>query len=260
MKEGSHARLAKAKARAAREDADDAEASEGGESVEPSGEEGGESESPKEEDDVDDEESTGVKSEDNKVKEETESDNEEVVEEEEPEVTQEITKGDKGKGKGSASQTGASPVGAGTDLGTTMSSSSTMHNLLAGSLATANAENRQRIRAQLAALAERAANDFLTEDENMERMALEEELERLNKEAEDLRARGRARASPKAATERLSQEHHDARYRMARAKGVSHAKAWKAEKARRRAALNRRQGVANRAKSRIEHELSLIHI
>ena len=79
-------------------------------------------------------------------------------------------------------------------------------------------------------------------------------MERLNKEAEDLRARGRARASPKAATERLSQEHHDARYRMARAKGVSHAKAWKAEKARRRAALNRRQGVANRAKSRIEHE------
>ena len=172
--ERRESRLAKAKARAAREDADDAEASEGGESVEPSGEEGGESESPKEEDDVDDEESTGVKSEDNEVKEETESDNEEVVEEEEPEVTQEITKGDKGKGKGSASQTGVSPVGAGTDLGTTMSSSSTMHNLLAGSLATANAENRQRIRAQLAALAERAANDFLTEDENMDRMALEE--------------------------------------------------------------------------------------
>ena len=122
-----------------------------------------------------------------------------------------------------------------------MSSSSAMRNLLAGSLMPANAENRQRVRTQLVALAEQAAKDFLTEDENMERMALEEELERLNKEAEELRARGRTRASPKAATERLIQEHHDARYRMARAKGVAHSKAWKAEKVRRRAATNRRQ-------------------
>ena len=41
--------------------------------------------------------------------------NEEIVEEEEPEVTQEVTKGQKGKGKGSDSQTGASLVGAGTE-------------------------------------------------------------------------------------------------------------------------------------------------
>ena len=129
-----------------------------------------------------------------------------------------------------------------------------MRNLLAGSLMPANAENRQRVRTQLVALAEQAAKDFLTEDENMERMALEEELERLNKEAEELRARGRTRASPKAATERLIQEHHDARYRMARAKGVAHPKAWKAEKVRRRAATNRRQGIADRATSRLEHK------
>ena len=52
-------RVAKANAQAEQEGADDAEASEGAESVDLRGEEGGESESPKEEDDVDDgEEST----------------------------------------------------------------------------------------------------------------------------------------------------------------------------------------------------------
>ena len=81
----------------------------------------------------------------------------------------------------------------------------------------------------------------------MEVEALEEELGRLSKERE----RDRAKAAPKAAMDRLSQAHHDARYRMAVAKGVSHPKAWKAEKARRRSALYRKQEVAERAKSNV---------
>ena len=110
-----------------------------------------------------------------------------------------------------------------------MSSSPAMHNLLVRSLSSSNADNRQRVEVEdrLAELADRAATDHLTEDGNMERMDLESELERLIQEAEDLRARGRARANPKAAGDRLSQSHHDPRYRQARAKGVAHSAAWK---------------------------------
>ena len=73
-----------------------------------------------------------------------------------------------GQGKGHAastrSQTGASPVGTTGDVGTTMNSSAAMHNLLVRSLSSSNVDNRQRIEDRLAALAERAATDHLTED------------------------------------------------------------------------------------------------
>ena len=75
-------RVAKANAQAEQEGADDAEASEGAESVDLRGEEGGESESPKEEDDVDDGEGVNKRGSKGRkeVKDETESDIEEGVE------------------------------------------------------------------------------------------------------------------------------------------------------------------------------------
>ena len=57
--------------------------------------------------------------------------------------------------------------------------------------------------ARPAELAERAASDYLTEDGNMEKMELECELERLQREDED----------------------HDSRYRQVRAKGIAHSAA-----------------------------------
>ena len=180
---------------------------------------------------------------------------EEVAVEEEPltvEPKAAVGKGSKGRGRGS--QTGDSSVAAITDAGTTMSSSSAMRNLLIGSLRSSNAENRQRVEARLAELAAREADDYLTEDETLERQALEDELRQLEQTSNELKAQGRARATPEVATKRLSQGHHDSRYRTARAKGIPHHAAWRAEKARRRAALNRQKKVADRAKSRLEAE------
>lgn len=234
-------RIAEAKKKL--EEEDDADPSEGGESVEPEGSEQGESEPPE----VDSEVEEAVETKSERSFEEVE------VEEEPTDAPSEPVKGSKGaKGlsKGSSSvagQTGASPVVAKSDAGMTMSSSSAMHNLLVGSLSTTNTEHRERIRARLEVLKKRSEEDGLAEDEQAEAEALQEELERLDKEAEDLQSRGRVRAAPKAVLDRLSQSHHDARYRAAVAKGVSHARAWKAEKARRRSALHRKEGVKNRA-------------
>ena len=234
-----------AKARREVEELDFAEPSEGSESVEPEGSEKGESEAPEVDEEVD---------ETIEVEDEEGSCEEVVVREEPADSSQGAVEGPssaKGASMGSfsvAGQTGVSPVVAKGDAGTTMSSSSAMHNLLVGSLATTNRRNRELARARLDALKERSENDFLTEDEHMEVEALQEELERLDREAEELRARGPAKSAPKAAFDRLNQAHHDARYRAAVAKGVPHAKAWKAEKARRRSAIHRKQGVQDRAK------------
>eukprot|EP00434_Breviolum_minutum_P046362 symbB.v1.2.041876.t1/scaffold8786.1/size5055/1 len=217
---GERRKFRVAEAKKKLEEEDDADPSEGGESVEPEGSEQGESEPP------------------GAVETRSERSFEEVEVEEEPtDAPSEPVKGSKGaKGlsKGSSSsQTGASPVVAKSDAGMTMSSSSAMHNLLVGSLSTTNTEHRERIRPRLEVLRKRSEEDGLAEDEQAEVEALQQELERLDKEAEDLQSRGRVRAAPKAVLDRLSQSHHDARYRAAVAKGVSHARAWKAEKARR---------------------------
>ncbi|CAE7245381.1 unnamed protein product [Symbiodinium sp. CCMP2592] len=52
----------------------------------------------------------------------------------------------------------------------------------------------------------------------------------------------------------LDQTWHDARYHKAVAAGVSHSQAWHEEKKRRKAALHRQQGTADRAKERLENE------
>ena len=126
--ERKESRVAKAKALAKEATTDDAEASDGGESVEP---EASESDrevevETKEEPDVEE-----VKAHEDVATEEYEDVVEEAAEEEAAESS-------KGQGKGhvasTGSRTGASPVGTTGDVGTTVSSSSAMHNLLVKSL------------------------------------------------------------------------------------------------------------------------------
>ena len=193
---GERRKFRVAEAKKKLEEEDDADPSEGGESVEPEGSEQGESEPPE----VDSEVEGAVETRSERSFEEVE------VEEEPTDAPSEPVKGSKGaKGlsKGSSSsQTGASPVVAKSDAGMTMSSSSAMHNLLVGSLSTTNMEHRERIRARLEVLRKRSEEDGLAEDEQAEAEALQEELERLDKEAEDLQSRGRVRAAPKAVLDR----------------------------------------------------------
>ena len=149
-----------AKARREVEELDFAEPSEGSESVEPEGSEKGESEAPEVDEEVD---------ETIEVEDEEGSCEEVVVREEPADSSQGAVEGPssaKGASMGSfsvAGQTGVSPVVAKGDAGTTMSSSSAMHNLLVGSLATTNRRNRELARARLDALKERSENDFLAE-------------------------------------------------------------------------------------------------
>ena len=149
-----------AKARREVEELDFAEPSEGSESVEPEGSEKGESEAPEVDEEVD---------ETIEVEDEEESCEEVVVREEPADSSQGAVEGPssaKGASMGSfsvAGQTGVSPVVAKGDAGTTMSSSSAMHNLLVGSLATTHRRNRELARARLDALKERSENDFLAE-------------------------------------------------------------------------------------------------
>ena len=195
---GERRKFRVAEAKKKLEEEDDADPSEGGESVEPEGSEQGESEPPE----VDSEVEGAVETRSERSFEEVE------VEEEPTDAPSEPVKGSKGaKGlsKGSSSsQTGASPVVAKSDAGMTMSSSSAMHNLLVGSLSTTNTEHRERIRPRLEVLRKRSEEDGLAEDEQAEVEALQDELERLDKEAEDLQSRGRVRAAPKAVLDRLS--------------------------------------------------------
>ena len=123
---GERRKFRVAEAKKKLEEEDDADPSEGGESVEPEGSEQGESEPPE----VDSEVEGAVETRSERSFEEVE------VEEEPTDAPSEPVKGSKGaKGlsKGSSSsQTGASPVVAKSDAGMTMSSSSAMHNLLVG--------------------------------------------------------------------------------------------------------------------------------
>ncbi|CAE7240586.1 unnamed protein product [Symbiodinium natans] len=130
---------------------------------------------------------------------------------------------------------------------TSMSSSAAMQNMLQGSLLGSLTQDRGRLLKRL----EEFKKEEMSEDDFEEKSQIEAELESILEQIAKLKERGLARPAPKAA-ERLDQSVHDARYRAAIAKGMSHAKAWKEEKGRRRAAQQRQQGEKHRATLNVE--------
>ena len=130
---------------------------------------------------------------------------------------------------------------------TSMSSSAAMQNMLQGSLLGSLTQDRGRLLKRL----EEFKKEEMSEDDFEEKSQIEAELESILEQIAKLKERGLARPAPKAAG-RLDQSVHDARYRAAIAKGMSHAKAWQEEKGRRRAAQQRQQGEKERATLNVE--------
>ena len=134
---------------------------------------------------------------------------------------------------------------------TSMSSSTVMQNLLHGNLLGGLMADRSRLQKRLEEL-KRLSENEKNEDDYEEMLNIEVELESILEKITKLKERGRAKAAPKVVAGRLDQSTHDARYRAAIAEGVSHARAWKEEKGRRRAAEQRRKGTKERAKLNVQ--------
>ena len=134
---------------------------------------------------------------------------------------------------------------------TSMSSSTVMQNLLHGNLLGGLMADRSRLQKRLEEL-KRLSENEKNEDDYEEMSNIEVELESILEKITKLKERGRAKAAPKVVAGRLDQSTHDARYRAAIAEGVSHARAWKEEKGRRRAAEQRRKGTKERAKLNVQ--------
>ena len=83
---------------------------------------------------------------------------------------------------------------------------------------------------------------------------IESELRRLEAEREQLKQRPKVREVQK--KDVLDQSTHDSRYRADIQAGISHAKAWKAEKARRRSAEHRRKTLRDRVQEAKDAERS----